>query len=164
MAPKSAKFCSGRHRVWKSSRQWVPRVPPPAPKLSQGSPKIRSRAPRRRRGGARGRDFFILLPFCLHFGIILSQTLEEIGLLVARFLSPEPCHVRFASPGTLKMTIIHSSVIKKQSFHPCAKTSKKTPKWLPKWLRNRLNSVPDATGSGRVLASGCQGSHHRLQN
>ena len=47
-------------------------------------------------------------------------------------------------PGTLKMTIIHSSVIKKQRFHPCPKTSKKPPKWVPKWSQNHLNSVPDA--------------------
>jgi len=47
-------------------------------------------------------------------------------------------------PGTLKMTIIHSSVIKKQSFHPCPKTSKKPPNWVPKWSKNQPNSVPDA--------------------
>ena len=86
---KSAKFCSGRHRVCKSSRHWVPRVPPPTPKMSHRSQKIRSRAPRRRRE-SRFRHFAsILSPFWDHF----AQTLEEIGLLAARFLSPEPWHL-----------------------------------------------------------------------
>jgi len=54
-----------------------------------------------------------------------------------------PTGRRIARPGTLKIAIIYSSVIKKQSFHTCPKTAKKSPKWLPKWSQNHLNSVPD---------------------
>ena len=65
--PKSAKFCSGRHRVWKSARNWVPRVPTPSPEMSQRSQKTRSRTPRSRRGGPGVK----ISCFCPHFASIL---------------------------------------------------------------------------------------------
>ena len=48
------------------------------------------------------------------------------------------------TPRALKMTIIHSSVIKNHTFHPCPKTSKKAAKCHPKSTTNRLNAAPDA--------------------
>ena len=54
-----------------------------------------------------------------------------------------PTGRRIARPGTLKIAIIYSSVIKKQSFHTCPKTAKKSPKWVQKWSQNHVNSVPD---------------------
>ena len=85
--------CLKKHenRVWKSAHFWAPRVPKLSPKMQQKSSKIRSRAPLGR-GGVPGVDIsWILAPFWLHFGINLDQNLEEIGLLLPRFLVPEPC-------------------------------------------------------------------------